>query len=180
MRQEYEEIKKNRAKREKKVEKTPKTVDIRASAEAILVKVCHDLKLTPPARLNAKATSKSGMGALQAKNTKGYLKVSVRDHDIVIYCPVSFVGVGKPGPVEKKGDMIRDYSQLTVVKKNEAGLEKAFRKALKDHKSWAEWSPTAKVLITTQKRLKKETALIKKVRKAKEQPINVTLNPVTA
>lgn len=179
MRQEYEEIKKNRSKTQKnggKIMKKDQKVDVRASAEAVLTKVTVKLKLNPPVRLAAKASSKSGIGAFQAKNAKGYLKVSVRDHDIIVYAPVSFIGAGKPGPIEKKGDVIRDYSQLAIIKKDDTNLENIFIKALKDPKSWAEWAATAKV------QLKKEVTTIKKElgkRKAKPKTaIEAAVNAV--
>lgn len=167
MTKEYNELKKKRSISVKKAEKVSKTtrkevtiMSARTHAETLLAKVCKEMKLSAT-RIQAKSTSKSGIGAFQAKNNKGYLKVSVRDHDIVIFCPVSFLGAGRPGPIEKKGDMIRDYSQLAIVKKDDPNLDKLFKKALKDNKSWSEWATTARV------QLKREVEVIKKVRKVK-------------
>lgn len=104
----------------------------RKEAEAVLIKVCKDLKLNAPSRVAAKGDSKSGLGSLQAVGVAGGVKVSVRSNDIIAYCPQSFLGYGRQHPGR--------WVHVTILSAGDANLEKAFVKALKDKKSGADWA----------------------------------------
>lgn len=104
----------------------------RQKAEHALINACKELKLTAPRRIEAKADSKSGMGALQAFTSVG-IKVAVRSNDIVIYMPQTELGYGVAAPG-------RWACYVTVMKYADPNLDKAFRKALKDKVSSSTWA----------------------------------------
>uniref|UniRef100_A0A6M3L2J8 Uncharacterized protein n=1 Tax=viral metagenome TaxID=1070528 RepID=A0A6M3L2J8_9ZZZZ len=142
--------------------------NVRQEAEAALIKICKILKLAEPARINAKATSKSGIGALQARNRDGELVATVRDHDVVIYRLQEDLGYGKQGP--------RGWEYVTVLKHGDLNLEKAFKKGFnikKDHnqlidkfriKRTKKQTQTIESIQAKEARLKAELAELKKAR----------------
>jgi hypothetical protein len=117
-----------------KTEEVTTVSDVRSKAEATLVKVCKDLKLDAPTRINAKVGSKIGVGALQARNNLGFLKAAVRATDVCLYTPYSIVKIGRPEPNKVS------YPHVTLVNATDPGLAKAFERALKDKKSSSEWA----------------------------------------
>uniref|UniRef100_A0A6M3JIB6 Uncharacterized protein n=1 Tax=viral metagenome TaxID=1070528 RepID=A0A6M3JIB6_9ZZZZ len=111
-------------------------MDKRTDAEKILAKVCKDLKLASPGRLNAKSDSKSGLGPFQAIGKSGGVKVSVRSNDVIAYCPHSFLGYGRQHPGR--------WVHVSILNAQDPNLEKAFRKALTDKKSGSDWAKELK------------------------------------
>lgn len=103
----------------------------RDQIEGILNKLCKELKLQPPKRIAAMSTSKSGVGSFQAIGKCGGLKVAVRDHDIVVYSPISIIKQGKSGPGK--------WAHVTVLKATD-DLTRAFKIALEDKKTGATWA----------------------------------------
>jgi len=137
------------------------TMNKREQAETELKNVCKVLKLNEPTRINAKTTSKSGLGALQARNRDGELVATVRDHDIVIYRLQEDLGYGKQGP--------KGWEYVTVLKHGDPNLEKAFKKGFnikKDHNQLID-----KFRI---KRTKKQTQAIESIQ-AKEARLKAEL-----
>lgn len=103
----------------------------RQKAERALIEACKEMKISPPRRINAKADSKSGLGALQAFTGVG-IKIAVRSNDIVIYMPQSELGFGVAGPGR--------WNYVTVLKWADPNLDKAFKKALKDKVASTAWA----------------------------------------
>jgi hypothetical protein len=195
MTKEYNELKKKRSISVKKTEKVSKTtrkevtiMSARTHAEALLAKDCKEMKLSVT-RIQAKSTSKSGIGAFQAHGVAGGVKVAVRDHDIVFYMPQKALGYGR----QSKDPWV----YCSQMRWDDADLEKAFRKALKDTRSGATWAKElgfARKVVATKiqnalsleqkaKQLQAElkatkSALAKK--RAKPKAVITTQEPVTA
>ena len=125
--------------------------DARSKAEATLIKVCKDLKLDAPARILAKAGSKIGIGALQARNDLGFLKAAVRATDVCLYTPYNIIKIGRPEPNKVS------YPHVTLVNATDPGLAKAFERALKDKKSSSEWATELGAISKAQVRGKTAT-----------------------
>ena len=163
-----------------------KKMNGRANAEKLLLKVCKDLKLSTPTRVNAKDDSKSGVGPLQALGKKGGIKVSVRSNDVVAYCPQKYLGFGRQAPGR--------WVHVTILSYGDANLEKAFRKALTDNKSGADWAkelnfiPRAQGAVDPKEKIKKLEAELKllkiqetKLRKATKKTNGIKgASPATA
>lgn len=168
--------------------KEVRSMDNRTAAELLLAKVCKDLKLAEPRRINAKADSKSGVGAVQAF-TKVGIKVAVRSNDVVLYTPQPELGYGVPAPSKWA-------HYVTVMKHTDKDLEKAFRKTLKDSKSSADWRKEGHAvapktvsldeLQAKKKALEEQIKAIKKVQGKREEKkdetstITVVSDPVVA
>jgi hypothetical protein len=151
-------------------EKGVTRMDRRETAEKILSKICKELKLAEPKRLNPMSTSKSGVGSFQAIGKAGGVKISVRSTDIVAYMPQSALGYGAQAPGR--------WVYVTILKAGDANLDKAFKKALMDPKSGATWAKelnfqsrgqSAPVdLDAKMKKLQEEIANLKKLQMAKK------------
>ncbi len=143
----------------------------RGSADKVLLRVAKELKLVTK-RLNAKSTSKSGIGALQCYGKSGGVKVTVRDHDIVVFSPHSFLGYG--------WQHAGAYVHCSKLSKSDPNLDKAFRKALKDKKSGTDWARELGFTARTSEKatpipvvdqIKKLEADLKALKAAKKQVI---------
>lgn len=106
-------------------------MDKRTKAEKVLVAEAKKAKRLTK-RINAKAGSKSGQGALQGLHSDGSCKVSVRSNDIVIFAPHSYVKYGTQHP--------GIWVHVTRIAFDDPNMGKAFAKAFKDKKSSADWS----------------------------------------
>jgi len=124
----------------------------RTPSERILIGVCKELKLAAPERIQAKAGSKSGVGALRVK-LDNEVVLSVRSNDIVAFIPHSYMEVGKAE--------IAPYDK-TVTKLNglgEADLHKAMVKALKCKKRPSAWKKETGFSLASTPAVKKAAAI---------------------
>ena len=133
----------------------------RKAIETLLAKLAKAAK-AEVGRAIPHGHSKSGLGAFQAK-VGGNVKVTVRDHDVVIYTPFDVVKVGRRGP--------KGWEHVTILNHNTDTklMEKAFKVGLGDKKANSEW---AKSKGATLRNKKVETpADIRAQRKALEKQL---------
>jgi hypothetical protein len=102
----------------------------REAIEAILAKIAKANKCEVT-RAVPHGASRSGIGAFQARKG-GDVKVTVRDHDIVVYTPHNIVKSGRSGP--------KGWEHVTIFNHNAdlRVLEKAFKVGLTDKKTNSE------------------------------------------
>jgi len=154
----------------KKEEEVTVMKEWRTPSERILIQVCKELKLAAPERIQAKAGSKSGVGALRVK-INGEVVLSVRTNDIVAFIPLSYMEVGRAE--------IAPYDKV-VTKLNgldEAALKKAMVKALKCKKAPSVWKKEAGFSLAATPAVKKAVA-IKETAEQKYKRLNAELAEV--